>query len=127
MNCIATFEGDSLTQPGFVNGYVKPLHYIAQFDGNSSYILIDTDEAATLLRKRNVSLLWLIDHGPLIAERTIPSEIKKIEVQAKLLGGNLEMNEDQKQIFNECFALGYKSLLDDFIREILKPLYPLQT
>jgi hypothetical protein len=88
-NALRTFEGDTQEQPGWMNGYAKPLHYITQLiDGR--YVLIDSDEAATVLKKpKSVQLLWLVGHGPLIVNSgwTISNAFKNMEAQAKLLEG----------------------------------------
>ncbi len=126
LNSIVTFSGDSKSAPGFVNGYMKPLNYIARLE-DGRFVLIDTDEANTLLKARSAPLLWLIDGGPLLqAEGTvIPMELYFCEVLAKLLNGDLNFNRQQEQIYTVCFVQTNKPLLDGFIHEVLKPLHPL--
>ncbi len=119
-NALCTFTGDIVQQPGLVNGYMKPLHYIAQLP-DGCYVLIDTQEAAQILKQpKTVRLLWLVNHGPLILNTKEPLECKKMELQAKLLNGDLQFTDEQQDLFNATFSLEHHILLKSFVSEILQ-------
>jgi hypothetical protein len=115
-NALCTFTGDTLQQPSWVNGYVKPLHYIAQMpDGR--YILIDTEEAELILKEpQRVQLLWLVNHGPLIlnGQEKQSLEVKQMELYAKLLGRDVEFTDEQQSLLNASFSKADLSLCKEF-------------
>ncbi len=119
-NALTTFEGDSPDAPGFVNGYMKPLHYIAGMpDGR--LVMIDSQEAAEILEKREIPFLYLVNQGPIFMKKgaKLPGELKKIEVMAKILNGDLRLNAEQKELMR-----GKEEMLKQFASEILVPLHP---
>lgn len=93
-NALCTFEGDTIHQPGWVNGYSKPLHYIAQLP-DERYVVIDMQEAEDILQHpEKAKMLWLINHGPLILSQNMPShsQMKQIEAQVELLTSAFSIN-----------------------------------
>ncbi len=123
-NALCTFTGDSPNQPGWINGYIKPLHYIAQLlDGR--YVLIDTDEAGQVLKQpRSVRLLWLVNHGPLIAftGEDIPN---RMELEAKWLNGDQRYNPEQQRLFDAVPQEG-RVLVKEFTQEFYKLYLPVE-
>lgn len=92
-NTLCTFDGDTPEHPGWVNGYSKPLNYIAQLkDGR--FVIVDAQEAENILKNpESVQMLWLINHGPLIPSKNMPSQMsqmKKMEEEVMLLRESLE-------------------------------------
>ncbi len=122
-NALCTFTGDSVQQPGWINGYAKPLHYIAKLpDGR--YVLIDTQEAAQVLKRPNsVQQLWLVNHGPLI-NKPSTSDFQEIEIIAKLLNGDLNFSREQQSHFDAWISPQKHALLQDFATEVLKKKVP---
>jgi hypothetical protein len=116
-NSFTTFEGDRPDSPGFINGYMKPLSYIALLP-DRKFVLIDTAEAANCLReKQRIPMLYLVNQGAIFGEMTIPPQV---ELAAKILNGDLEFTPDQKKLLQ-----GKEQLLEAFVRKILAPLKPL--
>lgn len=84
-NALCTFTGDTVKRPGFLNGYAKPLHYIAEISPNQ-FVLIDTQEAAELLDTPSQAIsLWLIGCGFLFG-RGDPAQMARFEADVKKLG-----------------------------------------
>lgn len=141
-NGACTFEGDTLKQPGWLNGYVKPLHYIAQgikgetgSEESDAFTLIDESEAAELLKNKGCRLLWLVNHGVAYASEEQAkdalqqdTQFSRLELAAKLLNGDLKFDDQQWKLFRS-WVDGMSSekiaLLDKFIKELLFDLHPL--
>ncbi len=121
-NALCTFTGDSVQQPGWMNGYTKPLHYIVQLL-NGRYVLIDTQEAAQVLKEPDsVRLLWLVNHGPLIHKPESAKNFQQIEIDAKLLNGDLDFSEEQQSHFDAWISQQNRVLLQDFATTVLKSI-----
>ncbi|MBA3239086.1 MAG: DUF3638 domain-containing protein [Parachlamydiaceae bacterium] len=109
INGFCTFEGDSVETPGWVNGYVKKLHYIAFLaDGDS--VLIDQDEAAMLFETRSCDAVWLVNSGMAFEIKVLKegfaiepetTEFAELELHAKLLNGDLMFNEVQARLIEK--------------------------
>ena len=96
-NALCTFTCDDVSKPGWVNGYMKPLHYIALLlDG--TYVLIDSEEAAQILKGYfTVQFLWLVNHGRIDhGQAPIPPELAQVEIHAKLFNKDLEFSKEQQ-------------------------------
>lgn len=80
-NALCTFQGDTPDNPGFINGYAKPLHYVVELlDGQ--HVMIDTQEAEEVLQRIiPAKSLFLIGQGTLMGAKEIPAEIDR---QAKI-------------------------------------------
>jgi hypothetical protein len=131
-NGFCTFEGDSLSTPGWITGYVKELHYIA-FLINGDSVLIDQDEAAMLFDKRNCDAIWLVNSGMAfenqkkIKDSPNPFESAEFvthEFQAKLLNGDLMFDESHWKVIEKLEKSKF-DLLMEFVETILLPLHPL--
>lgn len=131
-NAACTFEGDSIDNSGWVNGYVKPLHYLVQKEGK--WILIDQGEAETLLKNKKCETLWLVNHGVLISKEALTTQsfrnsdsFCKRELAAKLLNGDLLFDKDQWDLFSSWVGgmdEEKKNLLKGFFEKILFNLHP---
>jgi hypothetical protein len=131
-NAACTFEGETIYNPGWANGYVKPLHYIVQRNGK--WILIDQQEAENVIKNKRCETLWLVNEGVLIDKEGQSTQsfkddpdFCKREVIAKLLNGDLLFDDVQWKHFVSWFdALGEeRGLLGKFIEEVLFDLHPL--
>lgn len=133
-NGVCTFEGDSIDNPGWINGYMKPLHYLAQI--GDKWILIDQGEAEGLLKgKAPCKTLWLVNHGVLISEKGLvrgafneDEVFCQRELIAKVLNGDLLFDEPQWKLF--CFwvekmDVEKKRLLKQFFEQVLFNVHPL--
>jgi len=104
-NALCTVLGDTPEVPGFVNGYMKPLHYVAEL-ADGKYVLIDTQEAEEILNRGIlVKALHLVNQGALIGNSELPEEIER---QARILNGDVRDMQD--------------GLIKDIEEEILKNL-----
>ena len=132
-NGACTFEGDTIDHSGWVNGYVKPLHYLFKKEGK--WILIDQGEAEAVLKHRECETLWLINQGMLISKEGLSNQsfredkrFCQIELMAKLLNGDLLFDELQWNLFASWVKdLGEekKEILKKFFEEVLFDLHPL--
>ena len=133
-NSFQTFEGDTLKYPGWVNGYVKPLHYLwIEQDGNTitSCTLCDEGDAAYLIKDSRPGTLWLVNQGvyrsrqgKCSADLLNNKTFRCYELQAKLLNGDLDFNPQQWADFVEFYDDKKQQVLS-FIQSILIPLHPL--
>jgi hypothetical protein len=129
-NSFITLTGDSLEIPGWLNGYVKPLHYLLFHDEQS--IIIDAEEAAQTIEKRtNEVTLWLINHGVVYSTKNDTTEemlkkdsIRQLELATKILDGDLEFNELQWKDLTNWISGHKKLLLEEFIDSIICDVRP---
>lgn len=127
-NAIATLEGDALQSPGWVNGYIKQLSYLAEVKENT-FVLMDHAEAMKRLHNAKVKL-WMINHGPLYnmdhdqqEQVQAHSVFQNMELAAKLLNGDVQFNPCQWE-FLTLWLQGKQSLLKSFLQDVLVPLHP---
>lgn len=134
LNAISTLAGDTMAAPGWVNGYVKQLSYLAEIEG--VFVLMDPNEGAKLFEGKKIKL-WLINHGPLYAMSDeelhgIQNDamFQSMELSAKLLNADLDFCPRQWDFLQKWLNgdQARAALLKDFIQQVLLPLNPaLQT
>jgi hypothetical protein len=130
-NGALTFQGDSLESPGWINGYMKPLHYLFHTD-DKKWVLIDESEAALVIKEREGNALWLVNHGFLFSNIEINKEDKEtedkefaiLELKAKIVNGDISFDPNQWRTFKEWVNAERYQLLMRFIDCILTSLHP---
>jgi hypothetical protein len=130
-NAAVTFEGDSLQQPGWINGFVKPLNFMAIDPQTSKMTLIDGKEAEKIKVQADRQILWLVNMGAVTAlsqerEAALLSnpQFSMNEVIAKLLNGDLRFDARQWScLVGWLTERQLHSLLWEFVEEILVPLH----
>ncbi len=134
-NALVTVQGDSLAMPGWLIGYMKPLHYVLieyQEHKLTEFHICDQLEAAQLCQqKRTKGTLWLINQGVMASFdgqttdklKTDPN-LALLELQVKLLDGDLNFTEQQETLLKRWLTADKKPLLKQFMQEILLPLHP---
>ena len=135
-NSYRTFEGDTLQHPGWVNGYMKPLHYLwIEYTGDTidCCVLCDVEDAAYLIQDSRPGTLWLVNQGVYLSREGKSSAdllqdkiFRKYELQAKLLNGDLDLNPQQLADFGAIYG-EKKEQVRAFVESILAPLHPLLT
>lgn len=134
-NACVTFAEDSVERSGWVNGYVKPLHYLWIVFENKKIkqcALCDESEAAELMHKKEKGLLWLVDNGVLASDLLLKTDallcdpaFPLLEVQAKALNGDLVFSECQWTVFMNWIDTKEKAkLFMEFAEKVLFPLHP---
>ncbi len=134
-NALVTIHGDSLKTPGWINGYMKPLHYVLiEYQGAklTQFNICDQLEAAQLCQqKRTKGTLWLINQGVMASfdgkttdKLKADPNLALLELQVKLLDGDLDFTEQQETLLKTWLTADKKPLLKQFIQDILLPLHP---
>jgi Protein of unknown function (DUF3638)/Type III restriction enzyme, res subunit len=129
-NSVITLEGDSLDAPGWVNGYLKPLHYIF-ISPKGQQGIIDEDEATIKIINQDQGTLWLVNHGVVYSTQELTREklIKnqafvKLELVVKLLDGDFAFDDLQWSILTNWLDANQRKLWLNFIDSVLCEVRP---
>ncbi len=138
-NALLTVQGDSLAMPGWITGYMKPLHYVLieyQNHEITQFNICDQMEAAQLCQqKRKKGTVWLVNQGvmtsfdgqttdKLKADPQLANSLAILELQMRLLDGDLNFTKQQETLLKNWLTANKKPLLKQFMQEILLPLHP---
>jgi hypothetical protein len=130
-NAMITFLNDSIHQPGWVNGYMKPIHYLVYLD--EKITLIHSGEAARLRNAYPDLWMWLVNFGEIGQQIKMSTEqqeqfrsrIMLAEMAAKLLNGDLFFTAAQWNFFTHWLSKEQcHDRLMGFIHKILCPAHP---
>lgn len=129
-NSVITLEGDSLDRPGWVNGYVKPLHYI-YITPKGLHCIIDKEEASQKIKRLEKGTLYLANQGVVYSTTGLtrvkliqdPNFLKK-ELAEKILNGDLTLDEKQKEVLINWLDQDQKKLLLKFVETTLESIHP---
>lgn len=128
-NGAITFEGDSVEKPGWINGYVKPLHYL--FQGNDKkWVLIDESEASSVIESKEGKNLWLVNQGFVSKNKENSldllqnSQFKMLELEAKIINGDFDFDRDQWNLFIGWIDQKKFMILMQFCEKILCAVRP---
>jgi hypothetical protein len=133
-NALYTLDGDCAERPGWINGYIKPLHFLAINPNSQRMVLIDEKEADGLLGGTLSWVVWQVNHGPIVPmDATVQDKLlcdlqfQRNELLAKVLNGDLLFNRRQwcaltSWIVTPLLAFTLRSFIDQLLLPIHQDL-----